>query len=143
MATSAKPLKNFTLHLDEGFDCPEVRAALDRAGIKYISLSNSFPSGTEDSKILEVVGKRGWTRITLDRNNRYRHIEKDNILRFRVRQFVFRANLGGHALANLLVTCYPRMREFARLHGRPFVAHITKGGTIHLRLDKDGQTSHP
>ena len=59
-------------------------------------------------------------------------------MRYKVRQFVFSANLGGPALANLLVTVYPDMREFARENERPFVAIVTAVGNIYLRMDKSG-----
>ena len=67
--------------------------------------------------------------LTHDSKNRYRVLERKNILRYRVRQFTFTANLGGHALARLLVEVYPKMRKFARENERPFVAIITNLAT--------------
>jgi len=58
-----------------------------------------------------------------------------------VRLFIFTANLGGAALAQLLVNAYPKVRKFARENGRPFVAVITKSGDIYLRMSNRGNVS--
>jgi len=58
-----------------------------------------------------------------------------------VRLFIFTANLGGAALAQLLVNAYPKVRKFARENGRPFVAVITKSGDIYLRMNNRGNVS--
>lgn len=136
-----KPLKNFTLYLDESLDCEEVKTALSTAKIKFRVYSEKFKSGEEDLNILPLVGKRGWAMLTCDSKNRYRELERRTILQYRVRQFVFAANLGGATLAGLLVSVYQKMRRFARQNGRPFVAQITKSGDIYLRMDHRGNVS--
>jgi PIN like domain len=136
-----RPLKNFTLYLDESLDCEEVRNVLSSANIKFRCCSEDFKKGEEDSTILHLAGKHGWAMLTHDTKNRYRELERRNILSYRVRQFIFTANLGGHALAQLLVNVYPKMRHFARENGRPFVAVVTKSGDIYLRMDSQGKVS--
>jgi hypothetical protein len=133
-----KPLKNFTLYLDESFNCEEVKAALLAAKVKFRVYSEDFKGGEEDPNILSLVGKRGWAMLTCDSKNRYRGLEHKSILRHRVRQFIFSGNLGAATLAVLLVSVYPKMRTFAREHERPFVAVITKAGDIYLRMDHRG-----
>jgi hypothetical protein len=135
-----KPLKNFTLYLDESFNCEEVKAVLLAANIKFRVFLQDFSDGEEDRNILKLVGKRGWAMLTCDSKNRYRDLERNSILRHRVRLFVFSGNLGGLALAKLLVNVYPKMRAFSREHSRPFVAGITKSGDVHLRMDHRGTT---
>jgi hypothetical protein len=137
-ARRAPPLKNFTLYLDESFDCAEVKADLTAARIKFKVYSESFRQGEADSKILEHAGRRGWAVLTCDKKNRFREVERQAVLRYRVRLFVFSGNLGGPALAKLLVSVYPAMRHFSRKNERPFVAVITVGGHISLRMDKNG-----
>jgi hypothetical protein len=134
----SQPLKNFTLYLDESFDCGEVKAALLAANIKFRVYSEDFKEGEEDPNILPLVGRRGWAMLTCDSKNRYRGLERKSILQHKVRQFVFSANLGGTALAKLLVSVYPKMRAFAKAHSRPFVACVTKSGDIYLRMDHRG-----
>jgi hypothetical protein len=136
----ARPLKNFTLYLDQSFDCNEVKAALSAGNIKYRVYTEDFRPGAEDTSILPLVGKRGWAILTCDSKNRYRGLERETILRYKVRQFIFTANLGGAALAKLLVDSYPKMRNFARENERPFVAVITKSGDIYLRMNSQGKT---
>jgi hypothetical protein len=133
-----KPLKNFTLYLDENFDCEEVKAALSTANIKFRVYSQDFTGGEEDSNILPLVGKRGWAMLTCDSQNRYRVLERQRILQHRVRQFIISGNLGAATLARLIVSVYPRMRTFARENERPFVAIVTKSGDIKLRMDHKG-----
>jgi hypothetical protein len=137
----SKPLKNFTLYLDESFDCDEVKTVLSTAKIKFRVYSENFKCGEEDPNILQLAGRRGWAMLTLDSKNRYRGLERECILRYKVRQFVFSGNLGGAALAALLVNVYPEMRVFAREHSRPFVAMITKSGDIYIRMDHLGNFS--
>jgi hypothetical protein len=131
-------LKNFTLYLDESFDCGEVKALLDAGSIKYKIYSSRFDKGTDDTHILRLAGQKGWVMLTCDKKNRYRELECKAVHYYRVRQFVFAGNLGGIPLARLLVSIKNKMRQFCRDHERPFVATITQGGSIHLRMDKNG-----
>jgi hypothetical protein len=108
---------------------------------QYRVFSESFKRGEEDPNILQLAGKRGWVLLTCDSKNRYRELERKSILRHRVRQFIFTANLGGAALAKLLVDVYPEIRKFCRENERPFVAVITKAGNIYLRMDHHGNVS--
>jgi len=118
-----------------------VKTTLSAANIKYRVFSESFKRGEEDPNILQLAGKRGWVLLTCDSKNRYRELERKSILRHRVRQFIFTANLGGAALAKLLVDVYPEIRKFCRENERPFVAVITKAGNIYLRMDHHGNVS--
>jgi len=138
---SARPLRNFTLYLDESFDCSEVKEALSKANIKFKLYSDHFPRGQEDEQILQLCGRHGWAMLTCDRKNRYRDLERKVVVRFRVRQFVFSGNLGAEQLAKLLVETYSEMRRFARANERPFIAVVTKIGNIYLRMDKRGNLS--
>lgn len=118
-----------------------MKAALSAAKIKFRVYTQDFKPGEDDTSILPLVGKRGWAMITFDTRNRYRDLERKSILRHRVRLFVFTANLGGAALARLLVGVYQDMKNFARENGRPFVAVVTKAGNIYARMDYKGNVS--
>jgi hypothetical protein len=135
---ASKPLKNFTLYLDQSFDCEEVKVALSINKIKFRVYSQDFRPGEDDTSILPLAGRRGWAMLTCDTKNRYRDLERKNIMLYRLRLFIFTANLGGATLAQLLVKAYPKMRKFARENGRPFVAVVTKQGDIYLRMDNKG-----
>ena len=115
-----------------------MKAALTTANIKFRVYSEDFKGGEEDPNILPLAGKRGWAMLTCDTKNRYRELERRSVLRYRVRQFIFSGNLGGVALAQLLVRVYPKIRLFARENDRPFIAVITKSGDIYLRMDHRG-----
>jgi PIN like domain len=136
---SAKPLRSFTLYLDESFDCAEVKEALTKAKIKFKVFSDHFNKGENDQQILRLCGRHGWVLLTCDKRNRYRDLERKVVMQFRVRQFVFGGNSGGIQLAKLLVDVYPEMRRFARESGRPFVASVTRNKDIYLRMDNKGK----
>lgn len=137
-SSGKKPLKNFTLYLDQSFDCEEVKAALSSANIKFRVYTQDFQPGEDDTNILKRVGQRGWAMLTFDSKNRYRGLERQSILTHKVRQFVFTANLGGAALARLIVDVHQKMRKFAKENERPFVAVVTKSGDIYVRMRSDG-----
>jgi len=136
----ARPLKNFTLYLDQSLDCDEVKASLSANNIKFRVYTEDFSPGADDARILPLVGKRGWAMLTIDSKNRYRELERKSILQYQVRQFIITPNLGGAALAKLLVDVYPQMRKFSRENGRPFVAVITKSGQIYPRMNSQGKS---
>jgi hypothetical protein len=117
-----------------------VRELLDNASIKYRLYSQDFSSSEDDPPILRLAGEKGWALLTCDRQNRYRDVERRAVLYYKVRQFVFSGNLGGIPMARLLVSVKNEMRQFCRDHERPFVATITEGGKINLRMDKNGNT---
>ena len=98
-----------------------MKVALSVAKIKFRVYSQDFRPGEDDTNILPLAGRRGWAMLTCDTKNRYRDLERKSILRYGVRLFIFTANLGGAALAQLLVNVYPKMRRFARENGRPVV----------------------
>lgn len=117
-----------------------MKSALLANKIKFRIYSEFFKPGSEDPDILDLAGKHGWAMLTIDRKNRYRELERKSIFRHRVRQFIFSANLGGAALAKLIVEVYPKMRKFARENERPFVAVVTKGGDIYGRMNHLGKS---
>jgi len=137
----SKPLKNFTLYLDESFDCEEVKAALSKATIKFRVYTEDFSGATEDASILPLVGERGWAMLTCDSKNRYRGVERGSILRFSCSSVCFFRGILAALLSQICLSGYRKMRTFTREHSRPFVAVITKSGDIYLRMDHRGNVS--
>ena len=131
-------LKNPTFYLDESLDCREVKQVLDDASIKYKVYSQHFSRSEDDEAILKLAGQRGWLMLTGDSKNRFRDAERRAVLFYKVRLFIFSGNMGGIPLARLVISLKNKIFQFCREHEPPFIATITTGGKILLRMDKRG-----
>lgn len=129
--------RSFTLYLDENYDCPDVKERLFQANIRF--RSGLFSKGTDDVTILREVGRRGWILITTDSKMQRRGVEKEAVLRYRVRLFVFTAHLGNIEMANAIIRAKNKMRLLCREQKPGFSAVIHKSGKVELRMDSEGK----
>jgi PIN like domain len=138
---SAKRQHSFTFYLDENWDCPEVTAELDKAGIRYRIYRQDVPAnvGSEDEAFLPKVGKQGWILITADWHQRYRPREIADIRRYKVRHFAMPGNLGAVAMARLLVTAKNNIRACCRDNEPPISANVLRNGSVRLLVDSKGR----
>jgi hypothetical protein len=93
----SRPLKSFTLYLDESVDFDEVAEALDKVNVRYQRHRDHFGSkiGIRDEALLPYVGRKRWILLTTDQRQRSKHIERLQIFHYKIRQFVFTSgNLG-------------------------------------------------
>jgi hypothetical protein len=138
-----RPLKSFTLFLDENVDFDDVAQALNSAGVRYQRHRDHFKSGVDDETLLASVGKHRWILLTTDQRQRSRQIEKIQILRHRIRQFVFTSgNLSKATMVAALRRGRPKMKQLCSSNPGPFSASISKSGDVVLRslhgvLDND------
>lgn len=102
--------------------------------MRYHVYSDHFKTGTSDPEILKLAGRKGWVMLTLDRQNRRREVERKAVEVFKVKQFVFAANLGAFKLAQVLVEALPKIRKFCHDNAPPYIAVITTSGQIERRL---------
>ena len=138
--SSGKPVarpKKFTCYLDASVGCLEVTQAFDRSKIKYRLHTNFFQPNTLDPTWLPFIGKKGWVLLTTDDKMHYRGAEKQAILTFKVRSFVYKSQMRGDDMARFLVRMMPAMRRFCGKHERPFIGFLLPSGSIKLILDKD------
>jgi hypothetical protein len=68
----------------------------------------------------------------------YSGAEKQAIMAFKVRSFVYKSHMVGNEIARFLVRMLPAMRRFNGAHERPFIGYLTPSGSIKLIMDKDG-----
>ena len=135
---STKPLlKGFTLYLCNCVDYDEVVEALQRAGIRFQRHRNHFPSYAPDRELLRKVGQRRWILITADKRQRTRPLERQLIVLFKVREFVFTSAAAGN-IGELLVRVRRKMRNLCSRNEGPFVAAISQSGHIALRSLEGG-----
>jgi PIN domain-containing protein len=103
--------------------------------VKHERHGSYFAPGTEDIAWLPFVGQNGWLLITKDKRIRYNELEKAAVLRHRVRQFYFSSgNSSGREMAAMLAAALPQMVKIYRKHAPPFIASISKSGSVSLRL---------
>jgi|HubBroStandDraft_4_1064222.scaffolds.fasta_scaffold15745_5 hypothetical protein len=132
-----RPLKSFTLYLDENVDFDEVADALKKAGVRYRRHRDSFgrQAGISDEVVLQYIGPKRWVLLTTDQRQRSKHIERVQILKYKIRQFVFTSgNLSKSALVEALMTARHKMRKICTSDRGPFSASISKSGEITFRL---------
>ena len=95
-----------------------------------------FPQDARDDAWLPVVGQRGWAVLTKDTRIRLRHTELAALVAGRVRAFVLtRGDLTGTEMARILVLALPRIARFCIRHEPPFIARVSRRGTVQLIYD--------
>jgi len=129
---SNRPLKGFTLYLCNNVDYDSIAETLDRNGIRYQRHRNHFKANVEDTKLLQKVGKRRWILVTADKKQRTRHLERQMIVRFKIREFVLSSSSVGD-VGDILVKARSQMRNLCRKNEGPFVAAITAKGNVSLQ----------
>lgn len=121
-------------------DYDEVVEALERTGIRFQRHRNHFRGYVPDTELLRKVGKRRWILITADKRQRVRPLERQLILHFKIREFVFTSASVGN-IGELLVRVRKKMRNLCSRHEGPFVASISQNGNIALRSLDGGDIS--
>jgi hypothetical protein len=140
----SKPLQSqpdgFVLYLDENLcNCAPVLEALRASGVPHERHLSHFQSGTPDQEWLPYVGQNGWALLTRDQNIRYQSIEHSQVVRYKIREFVFKAgNLRKEELATVLMAALPQIQEACRKYPPPFIASVTKLGVVNMRFDENG-----
>ena len=116
----------------------KLAVALRQAGCQVEIHDDHFPPNAIDPVWLTEAGKRGWIVITKDKRIRYRTLELTALMNAKVRTFVLTGgNLHGEEVAQLLVRILPRLKNFLTRHKPPFIAAISRGGTISLLRGND------
>lgn len=130
----------FVLFLDETLqNCQPILEALKRLGIAHERHATYFSRGTPDEQWLPFVGKHGWSLLTHDQKIRYNELEIRQIVRHRIREFVFTSgNLTGTTMAEALTVALPKIRRLHRYANPPFIACISKAGNVEIRYDSQG-----
>jgi PIN like domain len=124
--------------LDASSGAFEVIKAFDREKIKYKLHTSFFSAHAHDSTWLPFVGTNGWVLLTTDDSMAYSIVEKEAIMHFKVRSFVYKSHMLGDEIASFLVRMMPAMRRFNGSHEKPFIGYLMPTGRIKLIMDKNG-----
>lgn len=129
-----RPLKGFTLYLCNNVDFDELAVALDRAKIRYQRHRKHFAGWAPDQELLRLVGEKHWILVTTDQRQRTKHLERYQIVKFKVREFVFtEGDWGKRAIIDAILKAKNKMRSLCRSNPGPFIAAISKDGSVRLR----------
>jgi len=107
--------------------------------VSYERHGAHFRSGALDDEWLPYVGSRKWVLVTSDKKIRYNELEREKVIRYGIREFVFTSgNLNGKMMGEILTKAMEKMKKLCKHHDPPFIASISKGGNVEVRYDKDG-----
>lgn len=99
-----------------------------------------FRPDAPDAEWLTTVGRQGWVVLTKDRRIRYRGPEVAALMAAGVRAFVLTAgDLRGTEMAGTFLRALPAMTRFASQHPAPFIARVSKTGTVAMLLSTPAQ----
>jgi hypothetical protein len=134
------PPESFVIFLDETLhNCRPILEALTALSVAHERHGNYFQPGTPDEEWLPMVGEKNWILLTHDQKIRYNELEVRQIIRHKVREFVFTSgNLTGPSMAEALLKALPKMKGLAENNEPPFIANISKSGNVEIRYDKHG-----
>ena len=108
--------------------------ALRDAGARVELHDDQFWQDAQDQVWLAEAGKRGWVVLTKDKHLRYRAVETNALMSAKVRAFVLtaRGDLSGVEIGEIFVKALPRMRMLCTTDSRPFVAHVSRDGSVSI-----------
>lgn len=119
------------LFIDRNLGRHVLADSLRKAGIACEVHDDHLPQEATDADWLQYVGERGWIAIGRDKNIRYRGPEKAALIQANACLIVVRAkNTTGSDIADLIIRHINRIYRFANKHDAPFIAGITRDGTI-------------
>ncbi len=123
------------MFIDRSLGRKKVASALRQAGAQVEVHDDHFPPDANDEHWLTAVGERGWLVLTKDLQIRRRATERQALMRAGVGAFVLTARgLDGAQMAETFVKALPAMRRFVSRNQPPFIARITRDGSVSLLM---------
>lgn len=124
-------LASLTFFLDYQIGRYVVADALRNAGARVEVHIDHFAQDSPDVEWIPEVGRRGWVLVTKDEHIRRNPLERTAYIGAKLRGFVVTGkDMGGPALAELLVRCLPGMVRRASGRPGPLLFTISRGGTF-------------
>lgn len=119
--------------VDRSLGKHDVPNALRSAGARVEVHDDHFPQAAPDEVWLPTVGRNGWAVLTSDDRIRYRQAEKSAATTARVALFIFTGKrMRGAAIGDALVRALPEMTRLLQVERRPFIAKVTRTGSVSL-----------
>ena len=133
MSSPSKQPEPPIFFLDRSLGKKRIATALRQAGASLHIHDDHFPPDAKDEDWLTKVGQRGWIVLTKDHRIRYRQVERLALMRAGVAAFILTSgDLQGEEMAQIFVKALPRITRFLQKHRKPFIAKITKDGSVSM-----------
>ena len=130
-ASSKSQPDKFVFFLDRNLGNRVIAQALRDAGHPVEIHDAHLPVAAPDEDWIRLISSRGWVGVTKDKRIRYRTAEISAIKEYGARVLVIRAkNLTGTEIAEILMKYYRRIQRFVGQVNVPFIAGISRSGTI-------------
>jgi predicted nuclease of predicted toxin-antitoxin system len=137
-SSRSKPPEVPVFFLDRSLGKKRIATALRQAGAIVHVHDDHFPQDAKDETWLTYVGQQGWIVLTKDHRIRYRNLERTALLNAGVGAFILTAgDLSGEEMANVFVNALPAISKFLAKHDRPFIARVTKSGSVTIMLENN------
>ena len=112
---------------------------LEDAEVEYVRHGSRFSPGAHDVEWLPIVGENRWALLTSDKNIRYNQLEREKIIQYGIREFVFASgSLSGAMMGVIISKAMPKMKRLIKKYPPPFIAYLSQSGNVEVRYDKDG-----
>ena len=135
--TTETPPEVLTFFLDQNLGDKIIAQALRQQALNVELLKEHFAIDARDEDWLPGVGQRGWLVLTKDDRIRRRSVEREALMQSGTRVFILpSANMSGDEMAAAIVKALPKIRRFVASTPPPFIARISKAGTVRL-LDSE------
>lgn len=113
--------------------------ALRACGVRVELKTDHFPPDTPDPVWLPEVGRRGWTILSKDKQLRHNYLELVGLLQSGAASFILTSgNYTGQEMADAFVKALPHIKRMLDKYPPPFVATVSKGGSVRLQYTFDG-----
>lgn len=117
-----------TFFLDRQIGKYIVAKALRDAGAVVEVHDDHFHQATDDVVWIPAIGIRNWVLITRDRNIWRNALERRAYEQAKLRGFIVTGDMGGAELAELLVSCLPRMVRKVSAAVGPLIYTVSRTG---------------
>ena len=128
------PPESLVFFVDRSLGRRIIPDALRAANAQVELHDDHFPQDAQDRIWLAEAGKRGWVVLTKDKHLRYRAVETNALMTAKVRAFVLtaRGDLSGAEVGQIFVKALPAMRKLCVTVSPPFVAHVSRDGSVSI-----------
>jgi hypothetical protein len=134
------PLEPYTFFTDRCLGTGDVCEVLRSAGVTVVAHDEVFGQSTEDVDWLPQVGRRQWVLLTKDKRIRRNQAELTALMNAGVAAFVLiSGNLTGKQQGEAFAKASRRMHGMLRAHRAPFVATVTRDGSVQMFLTRRSQ----
>lgn len=135
-SSASTPPPEIVFLLDRSLGRFGVAVGLRAAGVRAEIHDDHLAQDATDETWLSLAGSRDWVVLTKDKRIRFRRLEKDSLLAAGLRTFVFTAaSATGAQTAAAFVAALPRMLRLARARPGPWIATVSRDGSVRLLDD--------